>query len=362
VPSSHRDLSLESKRILQYIIDGYRLNNLLNITTEELCNPTIDYKGQTRKTSKLIIQTITKELKSRKDAGNINDLELIRAIGEVSNQLSFVGKEWTQQVSGEYQVTLSTLCKDFCALGHHMVDRSSCFRQGKTRQMDKFILSQSDNTFVLLVKQIVDGKVQRRLHFRGWGFIKANDAGNGFGLAFTNMYPAGVKHQNFITDKVSEMIVGYSRPVTDRGIWANQVFVNGGGIVYCPPVERGDFTLSCRNNWLQTVLCIKCAAVCDYHALDLAVCDYGHACRQCVLGLHECGLCNNFTTNDNKNKIWTPRHDGVDDILICRPCINRIPWCGICNIGWVYQKEFSEECPSCVRRRSSEHDTAPHTP
>ncbi|TXT66027.1 MAG: hypothetical protein BAJALOKI3v1_50025 [Promethearchaeota archaeon] len=67
-----------------------------------------------------------------------------------SSLISRLGQTWVDNddESHEVHVTISTTPKSFVLLGHYGPDRDSCFRQGSDHTSDKFVLGQTQDTFI----------------------------------------------------------------------------------------------------------------------------------------------------------------------------------------------------------------------
>lgn len=79
---------------------------------------------------------------------------------QVDKILSDLGGEWknNQSKKGEYNVTISCTPRAFVLLGHYGPDESSCFRQGSSGTLDKWVYGQSPNTSVITIDSELDGE------------------------------------------------------------------------------------------------------------------------------------------------------------------------------------------------------------
>lgn len=101
-----------------------------------------------------------------------------RSITEKMNCcLSKLGAVWGKSSNDEIRaiVTISTSPKGFVLLGHYGPDKESCFRQGSDKTLDKFVIGQSDETFVATVSVPHEKHPDRHKNIaRAIGFMNHN--------------------------------------------------------------------------------------------------------------------------------------------------------------------------------------------
>jgi hypothetical protein len=122
-----------------------------NITRDSLLYPTISYGSHNAiGTGKFLLGLLDY---------NADKIKL-------NNLVAQLGQKWAQAKteSTELEVMLTTRSKAFALLGHYGPDGDSCFRQSYENDRHKYILAQSKNTYVVLIKQNDD------VVSRMWGF------------------------------------------------------------------------------------------------------------------------------------------------------------------------------------------------
>jgi hypothetical protein len=120
---------------------------------ENLLKPTITIGKRQIKTGKALSQWFEKST-------NSGDL-LLRS--KLTKAISKLGDKWITS-DESLTVMLTTTAKSFALLGHLGPDSESCFAQTVSNEEHKYILGQTPNTFILLIKE--DGKNIARF----WGF------------------------------------------------------------------------------------------------------------------------------------------------------------------------------------------------
>lgn len=92
---------------------------------------------------------------------------------EIETMLSKLGEKWGKARTSdiELDVTITTSAKAFALLGHYGPDIDSCFRQGSERPIQKYVLGQTDNSFVCLISQHDKVKNKDRVVSRSFGFF-----------------------------------------------------------------------------------------------------------------------------------------------------------------------------------------------
>ncbi len=89
-----------------------------------------------------------------------NDLDGAKKLAYLETTLSKMGEVFARKktIEEELKITLTTSPRSFALLGHYGPDEDSCFRQGSDKTADKYCLGQSENTFIVVVQKIINGK------------------------------------------------------------------------------------------------------------------------------------------------------------------------------------------------------------
>lgn len=96
----------------------------------------------------------------------------------INKYIADLGKHWKSNKlqHGSYTVTMCFDPKSFLLLGHYGPDSSSCFRQMSSSELHKFCIGQTENTFVILIRNNnTDTFPPNKNHARIWGHLNTND-------------------------------------------------------------------------------------------------------------------------------------------------------------------------------------------
>jgi hypothetical protein len=263
--------------------------------------------------------------------------------------LSQLGELWAKARTSDTKlhITLSTSPRAFVLLGHYGPDSDSCFRNGSDKDFHKWMLGQTDNSFVVTIAAFDQEKQKSKNVARCFGFLKADavhifnhyfspsflegDAIESLKLFFSQLWKTEVS----FFENISKLLGIYQNPY---GRWS---FFKGKKDTVQPDVIVGE---------TQNISKFECP-ICAYaHPHDLAwrEIDDNLVCHNCVKKAHTCEISHCLTFKELSSVITADGitkfvHPDVAAIYTqCSNCTNRAE-----NLVSVNDELICKECVEC---------------
>jgi hypothetical protein len=311
----------------------------------DLLRPIINVDGKGIKTGKAIMRWADDYLIDKDTKNKLNNI------------ISKLGSGWAHAKSVECQLTvmLSTTAKAFCLLGHLGPDEESCFAAGGCNDDHKFVLGQTENTFVLLVKE--NGKNIARF----WGFATPDRKI----FTLSNMYLAAGASEGSIFEAIRHFFGGLLRVDVSKIKEYNDIAKIGEGIYF-----NGDtwsFTTLTNPKKIKLVpnqegisndvQCPHCNESWDADEINFEEVDGINVCYNCYDDANYCDYSDSKTLEEIVTFVDKTGHQ----LYVKESLIKKEGWkkCSICDHHCEKPYEFNARkryCQSCVFDNKHEID------
>jgi hypothetical protein len=279
-------------------------------------------------------------------------------LAEIDKALSELGAIWARSrvSTSELEIELSTSAKAFCLLGHYGPDQDSCFRQGSNSDKDKYILSQSENTFVISIAKYNKDSGKKENVARCFGFTdKKFETFYLSNYYFTNGFPEGDALESFrlLFKDIWKTDVEFHEGKTNVGEYiypneyGNWAFTKGVGS------EATNGLLTSNVSFIKIFICLKCG-IDKYDDRDWQEVDDVPICKSCSISANICELSGKLT-----NKKLVEFVDDTGTCLLVHPdVIHNEVKCTFCRKPCKpeYINDIGNICISCYELNFSSCD------
>lgn len=220
------------------------------------------------------------------------------AVADAQYYIDGLSAEWNRNTieASTFDITLSTLAKDFAKLGHYGPDYGSCFSQAHDNEHHKYNLGSCDDTFVLTI-----GKANT-VYGRAWGFATNNfDTFNVCNL-YCNQKQAKTPTftkclESFFANLINKPTLTYFNRVDFSN--PNNVYLNNQTYTFTSLSSSPVTTLDTESDWSSThsEQMYECPH-CDerwYDDEDFTEIDGEMCCPDCFDDACYCDLCGGYT-------------------------------------------------------------------
>lgn len=213
---------------------------------------------------------------------------------EVSKLLSKAGEVYAKFKTSKdtYYVYFMYSPQAFALLGHYSVDSGSCFRTGGLNEIHKFMIGQTQDSFVGMISKnrLANDNIECLLSFaptmRFWGVLDSNS--KIFNIC--NFYPRNPSEQGNVYKSINESIktlIGESVGEAPGRFRATGIYCNPESpVVYHPKsVEIGEETIIIPmndKNLNKYRKCLKCGRQATSEDDVHQQIDYSHYCGTCA--------------------------------------------------------------------------------
>lgn len=307
--------------------------------------------------------------------------ECVQRIKNIERLLSEIGKELSkkQVTAQQLEVTLSTTHKAFALLGHYGPDEDSCFNQSSDKPSHKYILAQSENTFVITIAgENKKGKIKNLARAFGWfdnsfnvanvsNYYARSEISEGNAIKCLKIFFSTLlqKEVNFIPDVAR--IRGNNRAIFHNpyGRWT---FIAKN---YKSQSDQ-DYTLTPFENCINKYLCDICGMEKD-HLIDI---DGKVACTSCIAKMDVCQITGKkhiaskikeFELNSQNIKVYDELIKDFKQCKCCQEVYTNEELCSFCQIATMSECDFCHEskideeiidigdlcvCHSCLKKNT----------
>jgi hypothetical protein len=283
-------IALQYAALLVVEIPSYFQVN--QVTIADLSWPFIKNKGN-KKWGKDIRQFIDNESKLGKQYN----------IDKINDIISKLGQEWVKckTVKDTCYVTMSVSPQTFCLLGHYYPDKyhDSCFKQKGQHNIDKYVLGQSENSFVILISKdpIINLDEQKKqILARCWGLTRSLERWHLTNLYYVpdikegNAYKCLIKFFESLLNK--EGLMPYDGRFSLEGAYKNRTktlsFFNNNSPI-------ADYFYLNKKDGLESIKFCTWCKNCEDNLEDVD--DNFHVCKSCVpnQGISRCEYSGHLT-------------------------------------------------------------------